>query len=146
VLLQRRFRELVDAGVRSCAIEASSIGIAERRLDGTAIRVAVFTNFTQDHLDYHGSMQAYWQAKAALFDWPGLRAAVIQADDPRASELVAKAQARGLDTWTVARGRDARLRATDIGYTDEGLQWWCARVPRASPSAPRWWATTTSTT
>ncbi|HQD14556.1 MAG TPA: UDP-N-acetylmuramoyl-L-alanyl-D-glutamate--2,6-diaminopimelate ligase [Ottowia sp.] len=123
VLLQRRFRELVDAGVRSCAIEASSIGIAERRLDGTAIRVAVFTNFTQDHLDYHGSMQAYWQAKAALFDWPGLRAAVIQADDPRAGELVAKAQARGLDTWTVARGRDARLRATDIGYADEGLQW-----------------------
>jgi len=83
----------------------------------------VFTNFTQDHLDYHGSMQAYWQAKAALFDWPGLRAAVIQADDPRAGELVAKAQARGLDTWTVARGRDARLRATDIGYADEGLQW-----------------------
>ena len=123
VLLQRRFRELVDAGVRSCAIEASSIGIAERRLDGTAIRVAVFTNFTQDHLDYHGSMQAYWQAKAALFDWPGLRAAVIQADDPRAGELVAKAQARGLDTWTVARGRDARLRATNIGYADEGLQW-----------------------
>ena len=123
VLLQRNFRELVDAGVRACAIEASSIGIAERRLDGTAIRVAVFTNFTQDHLDYHGSMQAYWQAKAALFDWPGLRAAVIQADDPRAGELVAKAQARGLDTWTVARGRDARLRATDIGYADEGLQW-----------------------
>ena len=103
VLLQRRFRELVDAGVRSCAIEASSIGIAERRLDGTAIRVAVFTNFTQDHLDYHGSMQAYWQAKAALFDWPGLRAAVIQADDPRAGELVAKAQARFF--WATCPGQ-----------------------------------------
>ena len=123
VLLQRNFRELVDAGVRACAIEASSIGIAERRLDGTAIRVAVFTNFTQDHLDYHGSMQAYWQAKAALFDWPGLQAAVIHADDPRAGELVAKAQARGLDVWTVARERPARLRATDIAYADAGLHW-----------------------
>ena len=62
VLLQRQFRELADAGVKHCAIEASSIGLAEHRLDGTRIRVAVFTNFTQDHLDYHGSMGAYWTA------------------------------------------------------------------------------------
>jgi UDP-N-acetylmuramoyl-L-alanyl-D-glutamate--2,6-diaminopimelate ligase len=43
--------------------------------------VAVFTNFTQDHLDYHGSMDAYWEAKAELFAWPGLRAAVVNIDD-----------------------------------------------------------------
>ena len=123
VLLQRRFRAFVDQGVRSCAIEASSIGIAERRLDGTAIRVAVFTNFTQDHLDYHGSMDAYWQAKAALFDWPGLQAAVIRRDDAKADELLARAQARGLDVWTVSRQQLARLRATDIAYDERGLQW-----------------------
>jgi UDP-N-acetylmuramoyl-L-alanyl-D-glutamate--2,6-diaminopimelate ligase len=54
VLLQATFRRFADEGLKACAIEASSIGLAERRLDGTRIGVAVFTNFTQDHLDYHG--------------------------------------------------------------------------------------------
>jgi UDP-N-acetylmuramoyl-L-alanyl-D-glutamate--2,6-diaminopimelate ligase len=62
-----------DAGFAACAIEASSIGIAEAAAGRHAHAVAVFTNFTQDHLDYHGSMDAYWAAKRALFDWPGLR-------------------------------------------------------------------------
>ena len=123
VLLQRRLRGFVDAGVRSCAIEASSIGIAEHRLDGMAIRVAVFTNFTQDHLDYHGSMEAYWAAKAALFRWPGLRAAVINIDDPRGRELAALATEQGLDVWTVSLQQPARLRASDLRYGANGLQW-----------------------
>ncbi|MFD1710098.1 UDP-N-acetylmuramoyl-L-alanyl-D-glutamate--2,6-diaminopimelate ligase [Ottowia sp. GY511] len=123
VLLQRRLRDFVDAGVRSCAIEASSIGIAEHRLDGMAIRVAVFTNFTQDHLDYHGSMQAYWESKADLFRWPGLRAAVINIDDPRGPELVELAEQRGLDVWTVSLRQAARLQALDLRYGPEGLQW-----------------------
>ncbi len=123
VLLQQRFRQFVDGGARSCAIEASSIGIVERRLDATAIRVAVFTNFTQDHLDYHGSMDAYWQAKAALFDWPGLQAAVINVDDPRAHLLVAQAEARGLAVWTTSRQRAARLQAQNIAYGADGLEW-----------------------
>ncbi len=133
VLLQQRLRAMVDAGVRSCAIEASSIGIAERRLEGMAIRVAVFTNFTQDHLDYHGSMEAYWQAKAALFDWPGLQAAVIEIDDPRGESLRAQARARGLDIWTVARRHEARLRATDIVYGERGLQWMVREGQQALP-------------
>ena len=74
VLMQRHLRQFVQQGDRACAIEASSIGIVERRLDGTRLRVAAFTNFTQDHLDYHGSMEAYWAAKAELFRWPGLQA------------------------------------------------------------------------
>ena len=121
VLLHRRLRAFVDQGVKSCAIEASSIGIAEHRLDGMAIRVAVFTNFTQDHLDYHGSMQAYWQAKAALFDWPGLKAAVINLDDPRGAELEAKARAQGLDVWTVSLRQPARLRSAGLTYGARGL-------------------------
>ena len=123
VLLQRRFRDFVDEGVRSCAIEASSIGIAEHRLDGTRLRVAVFTNFTQDHLDYHGSMQAYWKAKAALFDWTGLEAAVINLDDPRGSELANAAARRGLDVWTVALAQPARLTASGLTYGAQGMQW-----------------------
>ncbi|WP_423457338.1 UDP-N-acetylmuramoyl-L-alanyl-D-glutamate--2,6-diaminopimelate ligase [Ottowia sp. VDI28] len=121
VLLHRRLRDFVDQGVKSCAIEASSIGIAEQRLDGVAIRVAVFTNFTQDHLDYHGSMEAYWQAKAALFDWPGLQAAVINLDDPRGAELEAKARARGLDVWTVSLHRPARLGGSGLSYGARGM-------------------------
>lgn len=123
VLLQQTFRRFVDDGLQACAIEASSIGIEERRLDGTQICTAVFTNFTQDHLDYHGSMDAYWQAKAALFDWPGLRAAVVNIDDEKGAELAAQLAARSLDLWTVScRDEPARLRARDIHFEGRGLR------------------------
>jgi UDP-N-acetylmuramyl-tripeptide synthetase len=120
VLLQRQFRSFVDQGLKACAIEASSIGIVERRMDGMRARVAMFTNFTQDHLDYHGSMEAYWQAKAELFRWPGLQAAVLNVDDEKGAQLADQLQ--GLDVWTVSCGRPARLRALDIGYGHEGLR------------------------
>jgi len=123
VLLQRRLREFADGGVKSCVMEASSIGIAEHRLDGTQIRVAVFTNFTQDHLDYHGSMEAYWAAKASLFDWPSLQAAVINVDDPRGAWLVDQACGRGLDVWTVSLRQAARLQAEAVRYDARGLCW-----------------------
>jgi len=119
VLLQREFRRFVDAGMGACAIEASSIGVEERRLDGTRIRVAVFTNFTQDHLDYHGSTAAYWQAKEELFRWPGLQAAVLNLDDPQGVMLARKLQ--HLDVWTVSCAHAARLQAQDIRYEDGGL-------------------------
>lgn len=122
VLLQRQFRRFLDGGLRACAIEASSIGIVERRLDGTRIRVAIFTNFTQDHLDYHGTMQAYWEAKAELFRWPGLRAAVINLDDARGAQLAAALDAGALDVWTVSCEVGARLMARDIGYDTQGLR------------------------
>ncbi|XAH24506.1 UDP-N-acetylmuramoyl-L-alanyl-D-glutamate--2,6-diaminopimelate ligase [Xylophilus sp. GW821-FHT01B05] len=121
VLLQHQFRRFVDDGLVACAIEASSIGIAERRLDGTRIRVAAFTNFTQDHLDYHGSMAAYWQAKAELFDWQGLQAAVVNVDDAAGAELARSLAGRALDLWTFSLHGAARLVAEDIGYVDGGL-------------------------
>jgi len=127
VMLQRALRGFVDQGYSACAIEASSIGIVERRLDGTRIAVAVFTNFTQDHLDYHGSMEAYWQAKAELFNWPGLKAAVINIDDVQGASLAAGMAARGagagVDLWTLSTaGKPARLWARDIGYDAQGLR------------------------
>ncbi|MFM7024544.1 MAG: UDP-N-acetylmuramoyl-L-alanyl-D-glutamate--2,6-diaminopimelate ligase [Limnohabitans sp.] len=120
VVLQRSFRQMLDAGVHLCAIEASSIGIAEHRLDGTRIRTAVFTNFTQDHLDYHGSMSAYWAAKRQLFAWEGLQAAVINIDDPQGARLVDELARRGLDLWTCSRHQEARLRAWPLP-SREGL-------------------------
>ena len=101
VLLQARLRDMANAGVDACAVEASSIGLAEHRLAGTQIRVAVLTNFTQDHLDYHGSMGSYWQAKRALFAWSGLQAAVINVDDAQGVALVAELQTRGAEAPTI---------------------------------------------
>ena len=119
-LMQRQFRKFVDEGVKACAIEASSVGIVERRMDGTRIRVAIFTNFTQDHLDYHGTMEAYWDAKAELFRWPGLQAAVINIDDAMGQQLV-QAVGESLDVWTVSIDQPARLVARNIGYEQGGL-------------------------
>ena len=122
VLLQQQFRRFVEEDIRACAIEASSIGLAERRLDGTAIRVAIFTNFTQDHLDYHGSMAAYWEAKAELFRWPGLQAAVVNLDDPQSATLLDALANAAIDVWTVAVQQPARLQALDVGLGSQGLR------------------------
>jgi UDP-N-acetylmuramoyl-L-alanyl-D-glutamate--2,6-diaminopimelate ligase len=121
VVLQQGFRRMVDQGFGACAIEASSIGIVEHRLTGTAVEVALFTNFTQDHLDYHGSMEAYWAAKRDLFAWPGLRSAVINVDDPHGTTLVADLAGKGLHLWTVSVHDEARLRAEGVTYRDGGL-------------------------
>lgn len=108
VAWQAQLREWVDAGVSACAIEASSIGLAEHRLDGTRVAVALFTNFTQDHLDYHGNMAAYWAAKARLFTWPELGAVVINTDDAHGAALAREvalywcAQSQIPPVWTVS--------------------------------------------
>jgi UDP-N-acetylmuramoyl-L-alanyl-D-glutamate--2,6-diaminopimelate ligase len=133
VLMQRHFRRFLQEGAQACAIEASSIGIVERRLDGTRIRVAGFTNFTQDHLDYHGSMEAYWQAKEELFHWPGLQAAVLNVDDEKGEWLEAKLQGGKLDVWTCSCVRPARLQAQDIGYSDAGLRFTIAEGSERHP-------------
>ncbi|KQW51572.1 MULTISPECIES: UDP-N-acetylmuramoyl-L-alanyl-D-glutamate--2,6-diaminopimelate ligase [unclassified Roseateles] len=124
VLLQAAFARMRDDAFAACAIEASSIGIVEGRLAGSAVRVAVFTNFTQDHLDYHRTMDAYWAAKRALFSFPGLRAAVVNLDDPKGASLAA--ELASLDVWTTGVDRTdmpmkARLSARDLHYTGDGL-------------------------
>ncbi|WP_138512234.1 UDP-N-acetylmuramoyl-L-alanyl-D-glutamate--2,6-diaminopimelate ligase [Rhodoferax bucti] len=121
VLLQKTLRAFVSQGLKACAMEASSIGIEELRMTGTAIHTAIFTNFTQDHLDYHGSMTAYWDAKRTLFAWQGLRAAVVNVDDDKGAELAAELQAGPLDVWTVSVRKDARLTARHVTHAAQGL-------------------------
>jgi UDP-N-acetylmuramoyl-L-alanyl-D-glutamate--2,6-diaminopimelate ligase len=94
VLLQRRLAQGRNSGALALAIEASSIGIDQGRLDGLHVDIALFTNFTRDHLDYHGDMAAYEAAKRRLFDWPGLRHAVINLDDEMGLRLVAHLRAQ----------------------------------------------------
>lgn len=121
VTLQRALADFVAQGFAACAIEASSIGIVEHRLAGTRIAVALFTNFTQDHLDFHGTMEAYWEAKSALFRWPGLRAAVLNLDDRHGLALAGVLRDQGLDVWTYSRRLDARLRSEAPAYRQGGL-------------------------
>ncbi len=139
VALQAAFADFRERGFKACAVEASSIGIEEHRLDGTRIHTALFTNLTQDHLDYHGDMAAYGRAKAKLFAWPGLRAAVINVDDVFGAELALALhhQAPLVDLWTVSMrpsGNDqARLQAQGIRYQADGVMFNVVESGRSLP-------------
>jgi UDP-N-acetylmuramoyl-L-alanyl-D-glutamate--2,6-diaminopimelate ligase len=97
-------------GVRHVAMEVSSHGLDQHRVDGVAFETAVFTNLSRDHLDYHGGMDHYAAAKARLFTWPGLKHAVLNLDDPYGVRLLERlptgvqAVAYGLEPHTVAAG------------------------------------------
>lgn len=124
VTLHQAFRNFVDQGYAAVALEASSIGLVEQRLNAARIDVALFTNLTRDHLDHHGSMAEYGAAKRRLFDWPGLRAAVINIDDEFGAQLATQLRGRpgtGLEVWTVSLRGAARLQAQDLRYEPQGL-------------------------
>jgi UDP-N-acetylmuramoyl-L-alanyl-D-glutamate--2,6-diaminopimelate ligase len=121
--LHDKLAQLVQQSCSVIALEASSIGLVEGRLNGTSIHTAVFTNFTLDHLDYHGTMEAYWQAKSSLFDWPGLKAAVINTDDLQGIKLLERLSAKkALELWSIGLDHPARLMAKNIKTTPIGLQ------------------------
>ena len=94
VLLARKLADLRDQGATALAIEVSSIGLVQGRVSGMHFDVALFTNLTRDHLDYHGTMEAYEAAKVMLFDWPGLKTAVVNLDDPAGLRLIAHLKAK----------------------------------------------------
>ncbi len=81
IVLQKGLRQFVDAGAQAVAMEVSSIGLDQGRVNGTRFRVALFTNLSRDHLDYHRDMEAYGEAKAKLFRMPGLAHGVLNLDD-----------------------------------------------------------------
>lgn len=112
------------AGAVACAMEVSSIGIEQNRCAGAAFAVAVFTNLTRDHLDYHRTMDAYAAAKKQLFVWPGLQAAVINLDDPQGRRLAASSTAVRKIGYTLHGADSGRveylLRAEKIIALAEG--------------------------
>ena len=119
VELQRILRELADRGVRTIAIEVSSHSLDQRRVDGLEFDVAVFTNLTRDHLDYHGTMEKYFEAKTRLLDYLKAEGTVIiNADAPEWQSL--RPRSRPL---TFAARQSADIRAKDIRYTSEGSKW-----------------------
>jgi UDP-N-acetylmuramoyl-L-alanyl-D-glutamate--2,6-diaminopimelate ligase len=113
---------LRDDGARAVAMEVSSHALDQGRVDGVRFEVAVFSNLTRDHLDYHGTMAAYGEAKAKLFAWPGLAGAVLNIDDEFGRALAARLPAAA--RWTVSAAGDAaaRLRAEGLALTGDGLR------------------------
>ena len=122
VRLHHELAALRARGVSYCAIEASSIGIEEQRLAGVQLHAAAFTNLTQDHLDYHGSMSAYAAAKRRLFDWPGLRVAVCNIDDASGAALAAHARQRGLQVATTSLQLAADWQARQLAHAVAGMR------------------------
>ncbi len=112
--MHRSLAVMRDAGAAVVALEASSIGIHQGRLDHVHIEIAGFTNLTHDHLDYHGTLQDYKAAKFALFDSPGLRAAVINADDSAGRELLSLAPLVNALSYSLGSADTADLQAHDI--------------------------------
>jgi len=117
--LQAVLARLAAGGVRRVALEASSHGLAQGRIDGTRIDVAVLTQLGRDHLDYHGSQAAYAEAKARLFQWPSLRGAAVNADDAFGRTLPERLPAGAA---CVTYGRDAgALRIASVDYDIDGI-------------------------
>ena len=119
--MHRHLAGLRDAGAEVVALEASSIGVAQGRLDAVAIDIAAFTNLTHDHLDYHGDFDAYREAKFALFEWPTLRASVVNADDDAGRQLTARLQGRRVVSYSIEAGTQADVVARDIHAGTHGL-------------------------
>jgi UDP-N-acetylmuramoyl-L-alanyl-D-glutamate--2,6-diaminopimelate ligase len=120
-LLQTQLKELLDAGAQQVAVEISSHALDQERISGLDVHSAVFTNLTQDHLDYHGTMGEYAEAKAKLFQQPKLQNAIINFDDVFGRELAMKLLATGsLQVWGYALNEDAFVGFEKFG---ERLKW-----------------------
>jgi UDP-N-acetylmuramoyl-L-alanyl-D-glutamate--2,6-diaminopimelate ligase len=115
--LQRLLAEMRDRGVGAVAMEVSSHGLHQHRVDGIRYGCAVFTNLSQDHLDYHGTLEEYFQAKARLFSPDMARTAAVNADSPEGRTLIRP----DLPTLTYGLGGDADIRAEDVVTAAKGL-------------------------
>jgi UDP-N-acetylmuramoyl-L-alanyl-D-glutamate--2,6-diaminopimelate ligase len=109
VMVHRQLAALADAGATAVAMEVSSHALDQHRVAGVRFRVAGFTNLTRDHLEYHGTMGAYGEAKARLLAWPGLEARVVNVDDGFGAELAARPAEGRL--YVTCRGADGAARA-----------------------------------
>jgi UDP-N-acetylmuramoyl-L-alanyl-D-glutamate--2,6-diaminopimelate ligase len=130
--LQRTFRRMLDAGDLACAMEVSSHALAQNRTDGVNFAVAVFTNLTQDHLDFHADMDDYFGAKRRLFvPGSGQRTperAIVNVDDPYGARLAGELRDAGappLRTFSPSGASQADYRALDASFDASGSRFRC---------------------
>jgi len=116
--LQATFRRMVEAGDRVCVMEVSSHALALHRCDAMHFEVALFTNLTQDHLDFHDSMEDYFEAKRMLFEM-GPKTSIVNVDDPYGRKLADALD--GCVTFSAA-GAKARISASDVSFDSEGAE------------------------
>ena len=116
--LHRLFARMRTEGVQAVAMEISSHALAQHRADGLVVDVALFTNLSQDHLDFHGSMEEYFAAKARLFTPGHARRGVVNADDPWGRRLL---KDPAIPIVTFGFGPDADLRGDSLEVRDDGL-------------------------
>lgn len=116
--LQGTLREMLDAGVKDVAVEVTSIALENNRVDNCNFNIGVFTNLTQDHLDEHGDMIQYKNAKLKLFKM--CRNSVINIDDPVADEILRSSTSESV--WTYGIDNEADYRATNLLYLDVGVR------------------------
>jgi len=119
IVLQRLLADYLRRGARGVAMEVSSHGLDQGRVAGIKFDAAVFTNLTRDHLDYHGTMEAYAEAKFSLFGARGLTHSVVNVDDDWGATFAERL--RG-DVITFGVGRAARLRASRVGLSEAGVR------------------------
>lgn len=125
--LQQRLANYRQQGAAACAMEVSSHGLEQGRINGTQFNVAVLTNLSRDHLDYHGDMDSYAAAKARLFSWPGLEWVVVNVDDAFGKRLEAETRLARVAGYGFQRGAvvGEKLRLSQAGlhlavHTDWG--------------------------
>lgn len=122
IAVHRALADMRDAGAHLVAMEVSSHALDQGRVEGVIFATAVFSNLTLDHLDYHGTMQAYFDAKAKLFAWPTLQHAVVNIDDSFGAQLIENMSTSVQVIITSSRHHEnANLRATDIHLSISGI-------------------------
>ena len=119
IVLQRLLADYLRRGARHVAMEVSSHGLDQGRVAGIKYDVAVFTNLTRDHLDYHGTMEGYAEAKFKLFSARGLQHAIVNVDDAWGASF---AERLGGDVITFGTREGARLRASRVGLSEAGVR------------------------
>jgi len=118
--LQMFFKRVVNGGGKYCVMEVSSHSLELDRVYGTSFETVVFTNLTQDHLDFHGTLEKYFNVKARLFKEYGLKKAVINIDDPYGRRLISDTKSEKILTYGIKE--DADVKADNISLSIDGLK------------------------
>lgn len=121
IILHGLLAEYLAQGAQAVTMEVSSHGLDQGRVNGVKFDVAVFTNLSRDHLDYHNDMQSYAAAKKKLFAWPDLQAAVINADDDFGATWVSELRGNALKVLSYGLESGADVRGSDLQLNHDGL-------------------------